>query len=120
LLAAFGINSFISYVKDEFEERLEDDYGENTRFYIFMGMINLTKGIIVSAINLALSKFIRLLTSIEKNTSHTRHHLSVMVKLVIAMYINTAIIPLIVNWNVDKWFSSSGLISDVFFNTLSV
>jgi hypothetical protein len=74
----------------------------------------------VVAINMILKILIKKLSAKEMHSTYTKFHLSMGFKLVFAMYINTGIIPLFVNFNVDQWFTSSGLSVDIFYNTLSI
>lgn len=41
-------------------------------------------------------------------------------KLSLAMFINTGIIPLFVNFGRKQWFKSGGLMVDIFYNTVTV
>jgi hypothetical protein len=46
--------------------------------------------------------------------------LTVAAQLSIAMFINTGIVPFIINRNKENWFTASGLVIDIFFNILGV
>ena len=46
--------------------------------------------------------------------------MSVAIKLTFARFVNTAIVPIIVNFSFDKWFMDGGLIMDVFYLLLAI
>ena len=71
-------------------------------------------------VNKILAKIIRVLTAYEHHETHSKYNVSVAVKLVVATFINTAIIPMFVNFGKDKWFIRGGLMDDIFANTFSV
>ena len=56
----------------------------------------------------------RNLSAKEKHETLTAYNLSVAFKLTFARFINTAIVPVIVNISSDKWFNEGGLVSDIF------
>jgi hypothetical protein len=120
LVGSFFINLILGEFKDRLDENIqEDNNGSDLVAYTILGAISLANGLIISIINFTLGQAVRILTNIENHTSYTRYHLSVMVKLVLAMFINTALIPLALNYSSSEWFTSSGLVGDIFFNTLS-
>ena len=61
-----------------------------------------------------------MLSSFEKHETYSKYHLSVAVKLTIAMFINTGINPLFVNFGKNNWFDSGGLMVDIFYNTMTI
>jgi hypothetical protein len=63
---------------------------------------------------------VRYLTQKERHETHTASNLSVAVKLTLARFVNTAIIPVIVNVRKDRWFVDGGLVSDIFFIMISI
>ncbi|CAI2379656.1 unnamed protein product [Moneuplotes crassus] len=56
----------------------------------------------------------------EGHDTYTSYTLSLTIKMVTTLYINTAIIPLCVNYEEKFWFSGTGLIADIFYNTLAI
>lgn len=50
----------------------------------------------------------------EKHETQTAYNLSVAFKLTLCMFINTALVPVLVNIYAYRWFVSGGLISDIF------
>ena len=60
------------------------------------------------------------LTALERHDTYTQYHVSVGLKLVFAMFINTALIPFAVNYYNEDWIISDGLVRDIFFNVISI
>jgi hypothetical protein len=56
----------------------------------------------------------------EKHTTYSKYHLAVAIKLTIALFLNTGVIPILTNPEPKEWFTSSGLVTDVFYKILSV
>ena len=60
------------------------------------------------------------ITNFERHPSYTGYRTSVARKLIVLMFLNTAIVPTIVNAyvvgddNVDAWFEEGGLCTDVY------
>ena len=70
--------------------------------------------IIIIFINFLLKETIKRLTSKEHHRTHTAFNLSVGIKLTIARFVNSAIVPVIINTGEDKWFVDGGLVFDIF------
>ena len=119
LLASFGINYLLGIFKNSL-----DDRNENRSFDIFLywaqQFVSLVNGIITSCINVGLEFAIQELSKLEKHYTHTYFNFTVAIKLTLAMFINTGLIPYFVNIDTEDWFTRSGLVMDVFFNILSV
>jgi hypothetical protein len=65
-------------------------------------------------INFSLKETIKSLTEYEYHRTHTAFNLSVGIKLTIARFVNSAIVPVIINKQKDKWFADGGLVFDIF------
>lgn len=87
---------------------------------VSISVISLTSGTIVSITNYILTRLIKYVTLYERHETYTKFNLSVALKLVLATFINTGLIPLFVNYQTKNWFTRSGLIDDIFYNTISV
>jgi len=70
--------------------------------------------------NKLLVNIVRTLSIKEKHETYTEYNLSVAFKLTFCRFINTAIVPVIVNLTADKWFVDGGLISDAFSIMISI
>lgn len=75
---------------------------------------------LVVFVNFSLGKIIRLFSSYQRLSTYSEYHLTVAVQLSIAMFINTGIVPLIINLDKENWFIASGLVVDIFFNIIGV
>jgi len=116
LLIAFGITYGVSVIKEQF-----DSEGETTTFEeLFIRIISILTSFLVVVINVILGRVIRLLSAYEKHETYSKYHLSVAVKLTMALFINSGITPLFVNYGREDWFDSGGLMVDIFYNTLSL
>lgn len=84
----------------------------------------------VVIINGVLSKVIRMFSVYERHRTYTAYNLSVASKLTLALFINTAVIPIFANLPHTSWFTSSkcyflnsflgGLAADVFYRILTI
>lgn len=77
--------------------------------------MSLIISLVIFCINFALRKIIRIFTKYERMRTKTDYQLSISFKLSVAMFVNSAIIPLLVNKNPNTWFVKNGLNTDVFF-----
>jgi len=75
---------------------------------------------VVIIINMALRVVVRQFTLNEKHDTLTNHNLSVAVKLTFARFLNSAILPIIVNIDRTRWFVDGGLASDILYIILSI
>lgn len=74
----------------------------------------------VVGINSVLKIVIRKFSSYEKHDTITSTQISIALKLTIARFINTAVIPIIVNYDVNQWFTRGGLVEDVLIILLTI
>ena len=71
----------------------------------------------VKFINIMLLSVIRYLSIKEKHETYTGYNLSVAFKLTVVRFVNTAIVPTVVNALSDRWFCNGGLVS-VYFSIM--
>ena len=76
--------------------------------------------ILVAVINLILRNIMRKLTAKERNKTYTDYNLDVSFKLYVAMFANTAIIPIVTKPNKNDWFGVGGLVVDIYLNLILV
>ena len=110
--AVFGINLGINIWKSD----LESSGGNNGA----IRLLTIFMSFFVVFFNTLLGRVIRIFSAFEKHETYTKYNLSVAVKLTFAMFVNTALIPVLVNVNVEDWFTNAGLVVDAFYNLLSV
>lgn len=56
----------------------------------------------------------------ERHETYTDYNLSVALKLTIARFINSSIVPLVANIALEDWFDDGGLVSTIFYVILSL
>jgi len=121
LLISFVWNLALGIFKDKLERHYSTSESDFMiiNFMILM-ILNTANSFIISFFNVSLKHLARSLTEYERHITYTGFTLSLTVKMVTTMYINTAIIPLCVNYQEKVWFARTGLIADIFYNTLAV
>jgi len=75
---------------------------------------------VVIIINNMLLSVVRILSVKERHETHTGYNLSVAFKLALVRFINTAIVPTVVNAASDGWFTTGGLVSIYFSIMISM
>ncbi|CAI2378511.1 unnamed protein product [Moneuplotes crassus] len=113
---AFGVNLGIRGIK----KSIDGSHKESLAEEYFIRGLSITVSFLIAAINIFLGRVIRMLTSYEHHETYTKYHLSVAFKLTIAMFINTGVIPLFVNFGRANWFDSGGLMVDVFYIVITI
>ena len=117
----FSLNLLKTYLEDKSQENIdEDDGGESNKFIWLVRLVSFGTSIVAIIVNAVLNWIIRLLSSFEKHMTYTRYHLSVATKLMMATFINIALLPLINNLDKEDWFDNGGLANTIFFNVISV
>jgi hypothetical protein len=71
-------------------------------------------------INFVFGRIVRILSSYEVHETYTDYNLSVALKLTFTRFINTGIIPLVVHYNKEDWFKTSGLATDIFVISIAI
>ena len=118
---SFVINLIIGLSKDRLEREAREAEGNtSTAIFALMSLINIVNSIIISMINFFLGRIVRVLSDFERHDAYTKHNFAVALKLMFAMFVNTGLIPLAVNYNEEDWFTSSGLATDIFFNVIAI
>ena len=83
-------------------------------------ILSIWPSIIIVIINFTLSRLIRYFTSFEKPHTLTTYNISVSTKLTLAMFFNSAVIALIVNYDwQEDWFTRGGLVFDITYIVIS-
>lgn len=78
-------------------------------------ILSIAISLVIMGINASLAYVVRWMSYKEHNETQTTHNLSISLKLTLARFVNTSIIPIIVNIDIKKWFVSGGLVSDIFY-----
>jgi hypothetical protein len=103
----FGILWGINIGKTEVEKRKDIPAG-TVKFLSFLCSF------VIIATNQSLRLFVRKLSIKENHETYTAYNLSVAFKLGIVRFINTAIVPTVINSAPNRWFPDGGLVSDYF------
>ena len=89
--------------------------------YLKVRGLSFFTSLVVVFFNRFLLIIIRILTAQEKQETQTKYNVSVGVKITLAIFVNSAIVPLIVNLDMNEhWFCNTGLVVDSFYNVISI
>lgn len=113
IAACFGIIYGINIAKGEINKK------DDVKSVVFRGLSFLCSFVIV-AVNYSLKTIVRTLSIKEKHETYTEYNISVALKLTFCRFINSAIVPVVVNITSDRWFSKGGLVSDIFSIMVSI
>ena len=120
LMFSFWINFGFGILKKYFKSA-NSNLEDKKELYLFLTvLISIVSSTVMSLFNYIMGRTMRTLSAIERHDTYTEYNVSVGLKLVLAMFINTALIPFAVNFYNEKWAISNGLIQDVFFNVISI
>lgn len=82
--------------------------------------VTILTSLFVVIVNNALRFVVRKFSLSEKHSTLTAYNISVAFKLTMARFINTSIIPIVVNYKYEQYFNNGGLIPDVFYLILAI
>lgn len=125
LAIVFGIYYALALLKQYFEDKVEKDStdngsGESSSNLWIIRLISIGTSIFAVIINSVLNWLIRMMSSYEKHSTYTKYHLSVATKLMMATFVNIALLPLFTKLDKEDWFDNGGLATAIFFNVISV
>lgn len=127
-LLALAVVFAISYGVNRYKTDVENDYNRDklagnsqlSDLILVRGLSFLTSLIVVISNNI-LVILIRRFSISERHETYTKYNLSVAFKLTVATFLNSALIPIAVNYDQnDEWFSNGGLVVDIFYNFISI
>ena len=109
-----GFCGFTIYASSEWKKDLKDNHKKDlsTSEAVVELIQQFIPAVIISLINLVLTHTIKFFTKLEKFDSITAYNTAVSFKLTWALFINTAIIVIIVYR--DAWYGSDALIAEVY------
>lgn len=67
-----------------------------------------------------LRNVVRKMSTYEKHDTWTANSVSIAFKLTVARFVNTSIIPLIINSTFDSWIKTGGLVTNMFYLMFSI
>jgi hypothetical protein len=120
LLAVFGINLGLAMLRDWLAETTQDSGGSSGGIYVLIMLIGIISSIIIAINNSILSRVIKYISEFERHETHTKFRLTIALKETFSMFINTAIIPILVNLGRRNWFGTGDLSIDVFFIVITI
>jgi len=110
----------VCLVANIFIARASQKYGEdNEGSSVILILFNILLSLITMIINSALSFAIPKLTVYERHGSQTGYYCSVAIKLSLALFLNSGIIPLI-SYDEEVYFTSGGFLTTIWMNWLFV
>ena len=112
--ACFGIIWGINQAK---EELIEHSVKINSK--LIQGL-SIVASCVITIINMSLRIVVRRFSLYEKHETYSNHNISVAMKLTMARFLNTAIVPILINRAFDRWTAEGGLVSDIFYLILSI
>ena len=105
-----GLCLLIIYLLNIGMKNLETKHkNEKTKNESLITFVSFVCAIVIVVINKSLIWVVRFLSIREKHETVTAYNLSCSIKLTLARFINTAIVPVIINVTTDKWFNEGGL-----------
>ena len=120
LAFVFGIYYGLYRLKKYVDEESKNGSTNSSLMQFIVILVSICSSLITIVVNSILVYIIRLMSSYEKHSTYTKYDLSVATKLMLSTFINSAILPIIINNEKSLWFTSSGLAPTIFFNTLSI
>ena len=113
IVASFAGNYFLKKNGSLYATRLANTHNLNNikvKIYTFLSSV------IIMIINVIVIIVMPILTKLEHHISVTDYQSSTSFKLAIAQFINSALVPLLINYKAKSYFSANGLIDQVLFN----
>jgi uncharacterized membrane protein YidH (DUF202 family) len=116
IAACFGVIYGINVVKYDL---LTQNNLTNVPYTLIKGL-SFVCSLVIVVVNMALRSVVRNFSLMEKQDTLTAYNLSVAFKLILARFLNSAIVPIIVNYNSSRWFVDGGHCSDMFYVMISI
>lgn len=113
--ACFGVIYAINVGKSKLVENTDPS---SANYSTVKGLTILCSFIIVIINNLLIFVILSFSRS-EKQLTYSDFSISVAYKLTFARFVNTSLIPVVVNIAIEYWFSDGGMVSDFFYIILS-
>ena len=116
----FGINLGLNILRDALQAIAEKSSELSGGILVIIMIIGIWSSLVVAVNNIILTKIIRVISKYERHETYTKYNVSVALKLTFSMFINTGIIPLVINLGSDNWFGYGGLVVDIFLIMLTI
>ena len=105
--AAVLFGSFLCVYFTQYARQSSPSLSQSLKDQVLYSLMSLGPALEVVIINMLLSRITRIFTGYEKHTTNTSYNTSVAVKLTIALFLNSALVPLVVHWG--DFYSRHGL-----------
>jgi hypothetical protein len=116
--ACFGIIYGLTISKINYVSSHKTD--TSTAAYVATNVLSIAISLVITIINQSLRTVVRKLSLYEESETITTYNLSVALKLTLVRFVNTAIVPLVVNIKLSQWFDEGGLVTNIFYIFLSI
>lgn len=113
--ACFGIIYGLNVGKNDIDDSKGESIGEGTA-----RGLSILCSLIITFINIMLRSVVRIFSGMERQETYTAYNISVAFKLTLARFVNTSIVPIVVNVTARSWFVNGGLVNDIFYIMLSI
>lgn len=112
LLVCAGIIYLSALSKGAIKDKKRSNANPSTGANLLFGVLIFLPSILVVFINMVLSVTIRRFSLSELHKTVTNYDSAVFFKLTISMFINTAVIPILVHW--ENWYEPAGLTQEIY------
>lgn len=120
--ACFGSIYGLDVVQRRLKKQIDDDLSsvDNKKKGYEIRFLSFLVAFVIILINNILKWVVKYLTEKERHETYTAFNISIAIKLMLARFVNTAIVPVIINIQSDMWFNEGGLVSDLFSIMISI
>jgi len=123
LIISFGLNIGISYSRKGLQNILDEKSDNVSKTYIggvywSIRILTILISFLTVLVNFILGWIIWRQTNRERHQTFSDYNTSTALKLSIAMFLNTGVIPILSNIPTSQWFTSGGLVAEVFYKLI--
>lgn len=121
LLIVFLINFGLSFSRNLLANEISNVNGDSSKLYnAINSLISILSSIIIAINNALLTLVIRSISKLERHETYTKYNVSVSIKLTFSMFINSGMIPMLIHYFKDNWFTCGGLAFDIFLIMITI
>ena len=110
----------VSVIFKELKEAVLVNHPHNRPLPWIFSILLFLHSVLVVFFNKMLGYLMRKLSCYEKHETCSKFNVSVSFKTTVALFINTAIIPILTYPSKGEWFINGGLVSSIFYNTIAI
>jgi len=116
LLVTWGF----SELKDQQNQKLLENEDTSATEWAGIRILTTLSSLVIVMTNKSLLKVVVALSNKERHMTLTNLNLSIATKLASARFINSALVPIVVNFGFEEWFVQGGLAQDVSYLILFI